>query len=88
MTFIPVKTGNKKQDKIFGNINRAMGGMQQKIRIINGSVKTSDVGEGELVLSVVSKDSESPGAPISDEGRVYFKGNGVLYQMTGTKVGG
>jgi|GEM_PF-6247949 hypothetical protein len=82
------KTGDLKQDKILGNLSRTMTGMQSKVRVITGSVKTEDVSEGEFLLSSVPKDSESPGSPVVDEGRMYFKVDGILYQLSGIKVGG
>jgi len=83
-----VKIADKKQEKVLGNITRQIKSLQSKVRIVEGSIKTGDVAEGEFIFSTVSKDSESPGYPAEDEGRMYFKGKGVLYQLTGTKVGG
>ena len=81
-------TSKKAQDKVLGNITKQIGGLQSKVRISSGTIKTDDVSEGEFIFTSVNKDSESLGYPAEDEGRMYFKGNGVLYQLTGTKVGG
>jgi hypothetical protein len=52
-----------------------------------GPLLSADVAEGEFVFSTVAKDSQSPGSPATDEGRLYFKNDGILYQLTGSKVG-
>ena len=84
----PIKTGDSKTDKMLSTITRQMGTLQKSVKIKTGSQKTKDLKNGEFVFSVVKKDSEAPGSPSSDEGRLYFKVNGVLYQLTGVKVGG
>ena len=84
----PIKTGDPKTDKMLSTITRQMGTLQKSVKIKTGTQKTKDLKNGEFVFSVVKKDSESPGSPSSDEGRLYFKVNGVLYQLTGVKVGG
>jgi len=88
MANTPIKTGDKKTDKILSSITRQMGGLQKEVRMTKGSLKDTDVTEGEFVFSTVQKDSQAPGTPTIDEGRLYFKVGGILYQLTGTKVGG
>ena len=75
-------------DKTLGDVTRQMRKLQSSVRMTTGALNTSDLNDGEFVFSSVSKDSESPGSPSIDEGRLYFKMSGVLYQLTGIKVGG
>jgi|TARA_R100001530_G_scaffold132611_1_gene105200 hypothetical protein len=84
----PIKTGDSKTDKMLSTITKQMGTLQESVKMKTGSQKTKDLKNGEFVFSVVKKDSESPGYPTSDEGRLYFKVSGILYQLTGVKVGG
>jgi len=88
MSVKEIKSGEKKLDKALGDVTREMRRMQPAVKITTGSKITSDLTDGEFIFSSVNKDSESPGSPSADEGRMYFRMNGVLYQMTGTKVGG
>jgi len=83
-----IKTGKKELDKAIGDVTREVRKMQPAVKMTTGPKKTPDLTDGEFVFSTVSKDSESPGYPTIDEGRMYFRMNGVLYQLTGTKVGG
>ena len=89
MSITEVKTkGYPDMDKIFGDMTRQMRKLQESIKMTKGALNTSDLREGEIVFSTVDKNSEAPGSPAIDEGRLYFKMSGVLYQLTGTKVGG
>ena len=86
MSIKEIKTGKSDLDKIIGNLTKEMRGLQSSVRMTTGPLLSADVAEGEFVFSTVDKDSQSPGSPATDEGRLYFKNNGILYQLTGTKV--
>ena len=87
MSIAEVKAGSN-MNKTLGYVTREMRKLQPSIKMITGALNTSDLSDGDIVFSTVSKDSESPGYPSLDEGRLYFKMSGVLYQLTGIKVGG
>lgn len=82
-----VKSGQKDFDKILSDVTKQMRNLQSSVEMTNGPLKSEDVSEGEFKFSSVIKDSQAPGSPAADEGRLYFKINGVLYQLTGSKVG-
>ena len=88
MSVKEIKSGEKKIDKVLGDVTREMRKLQPAVKMTTGSKTTSDLTDGEFVFSSVAKDSQSPGSPASDEGRMYFRMNGVLYELTGSKVGG
>mgnify|MGYP003148399971 len=88
MSVKEIKSGEKKLDKVLGDVTREMRKMQPAVKMTTGPKATSDLTDGEFVFSAVNKDSESPGYPAADEGRMYFRMNGVLYELTGSKVGG
>ena len=88
MSVKEIKTGEKKLDKVMGNVTREMRKMQPAVKMTTGPKATSDLTDGEFVFSSVNKDSQSPGSPATDEGRLYFRMDGVLYELTGSKVGG
>ena len=88
MSIKEIKSGEKKIDKVLGDVTREMRKLQPAVKMTTGSKTTSDLTDGEFVFSAVNKDSEAPGYPATDEGRMYFRMNGVLYELTGTKVGG
>ncbi|MDP6770565.1 MAG: hypothetical protein QF704_07725 [Anaerolineales bacterium] len=83
-----IKSGEKKIDKAISDVTREIRKLQPAVKMTTGSKTTSDLTDGEFVFSSVDKDSQSPGSPATDEGRMYFRMNGVLYELTGTKVGG
>jgi len=87
MSIKEIKTGKTDFDKILGSLTREMRGLQPTVRMTTGPLLSADVAEGEFVFSTVAKDSQSPGSPATDEGRLYFKNDGILYQLTGSKVG-
>jgi len=66
MANTPIKTGDKKTDKILNGITRQISGLQKEVRMTNGSLKDTDVTEGEFVFSTVQKDSQAPGTPTVD----------------------
>ena len=88
MSVKEIKSGEKKLDKVLGDVTREMRKLQPSVKMTTGSTNTSDLTDGEFVFSSVAKDSQSPGYPAADEGRLYFRMDGVLYELTGSKVGG
>tara|TARA_B100001971_G_C18102378_1_gene489603 strand:- start:669 stop:929 length:261 start_codon:yes stop_codon:yes gene_type:complete len=83
-----IKSGEKKIDKAVAAVSREIRKLQPEVKMTTGAKATSDLTDGEFVFSSVAKDSQSPGSPTTDEGRMYFRMNGVLYELTGQKVGG
>jgi len=83
-----IKTAKKDKDldKALGKVTRELRKMQPAVRMTTGPKSDLDVTEGEFMFSAVKKNSQAPGSPANDEGRMYFKMGGVLYQVTGTKV--
>ena len=82
-----IKSGQQDFDKISSNVTREMRGLQSSVEMTTGPLRSEDVSEGEFKFSSVIKDSQSPGSPSTDEGRLYFKISGILYQLTGSKIG-
>tara|TARA_R100001463_G_scaffold43544_3_gene90815 strand:- start:10090 stop:10347 length:258 start_codon:yes stop_codon:yes gene_type:complete len=81
------KTGDKKTDKALDQVSREVDKKQPAIETKTGSLKSGQLNNGELSFAVVKASSEGPGAPSQDEGRLYFKIDGVMYKLTGVKVG-
>jgi hypothetical protein len=87
MSIQPVKTGDPDTDKVLSKVVKQISKRQPAIQTVSGVVKSEQINNGEIVLSVVKASSESPGSPSVDEGRLYFKLDGTMYKITGVKVG-
>ena len=83
---ITPKSKDKNTEKTLKRMNRKIE-ETPPVQFKTGSLSSSNLNDGEFVFSVVGKDSESPGSPSVDEGRLYFKIDGALYKLTGIKVG-
>tara|TARA_R100000742_G_C4275126_1_gene95414 strand:- start:918 stop:1178 length:261 start_codon:yes stop_codon:yes gene_type:complete len=82
-----VKTGDKTTDKALDNVSREIEKKQPAIETKTGALKSEQLNNGEISFALVKQSSESPGSPSSDEGRLYFKIDGIMYKLTGVKVG-
>ena len=78
------KNTNKKLDFV----ERVLEKKQPKVQTLSKAPKGNEINNGEFLFAKVSKDSESPGTPSVDEGRIYYKDdNGVVWKFsTTTKV--
>ena len=78
----------KNTTKKFEFVERVLEKKQPKIQTLSKAPAGDDIKKGEFLFAKVSKDSESPGAPSEDEGRIYYKDdNGVIWKFsTTTKV--
>jgi hypothetical protein len=78
------KNTNKKLDFV----ERVLEKKQPKVQTLSKAPKGNEINNGEFLFAKVSKDSESPGSPSVDEGRIYYKDdNGVVWKFsTTTKV--
>tara|TARA_R100001530_G_scaffold14867_2_gene13317 strand:+ start:12822 stop:13079 length:258 start_codon:yes stop_codon:yes gene_type:complete len=83
---ITPKSKDKNTEKTLKRLNRKVQ-ETPPIEFRTGSLSSSNLNDGEFAFSVVGKDSELPGSPSTDEGRLYFKVDGSLYKLTGIKVG-
>lgn len=82
-----MKTGYKQVDRKFRFVDRDMGNRQDEVKVHSKVLKSNDLNSGQFAFTKVKKESESPGSPTSDEGRLYFKDKeGVLWKFTGEKV--
>jgi len=82
------KSKDKDTNKGFEFVDRVLESKQTKIQTLSKAPKGNDIKNGEFLFAKVSKDSESPGAPSQDEGRIYYKDDsGVIWKFsTTTKV--
>lgn len=87
MSIQTVKSGDPKTDKVLNQVVKQISKRQPAVQTVSGVVKSEQLNNGEIILSVVKASSESPGSPSVDEGRLYFKLDGTMYKITGVKVG-
>jgi len=87
MSIKTVKTGEPGTDKVLNQVAKQIRKKQPSIQTVSGVVKSEQINNGEIQLSVIKASSEAPGSPSVDEGRLYFKLDGTMYKITGVKVG-
>ena len=79
------KTNDEKTNKGFEFVDRAMRGKQEKVKTFNNAPNTRKLSKREFVFAAVSADSEGPGSPTANEGRIYYKDdNGVVWKFVTT----
>ena len=81
------KTGDKKIDKGFEFVDRVMNNKQEKVKTYQKAPEAKDLTREEFAFARVPKDSEGPGTPTADEGRIYYKDNtGVVWKFSTTST--